>query len=153
MGLGEDFFVHWQETFARLYPRLPRQLVHRNLCPNCLVLRDGQVVGFTQFDMIEEEARLFDVCYAATAILSETADEALYPAWLDVLETLLRGYDSASPLTCEEKQAVYGMLCANQMICVAYFGDREEYREVARRNRAMLRFIAGQRERIERMTA
>ena len=151
MGLDEDFFASWQEEFARLYPRLPRQLIHRNLCPSYVLLRDGQVAGFTQFDMIEEEARLFDICYAATAILSETADEGLYPAWLNVLEALLRGYDSESPLTDAERQAVYGMLCANQMICVAYFGDREEYREVARRNRAMLTFIAGQRERIGHM--
>lgn len=149
MGLGERFFADWQERFTALYPALPRQLIHRNLCPGNLVLRDGQVAGFTQFDMIEEEARLFDVCYAATAILSETADEARYPAWLDVLEALIRGYDSVSPLTAEEKRAVYGLLCLNQMICVAFFGDKDEYRELARRNRAMLRFIAGQRERIE----
>lgn len=151
MGLGERFFDDWQERFAALYPALPRQLIHHDLCPSYLLMRDGQVEGFAQFDRMKEEARLFDVCYAATGILSETADEALYPAWLKVLETLLRGYDSVSPLTREEKQAVYGTLCANQMICVAYFGDREEYREIARRNRAMLAFIVSQQESIEHM--
>lgn len=151
MGLGERFFDDWKERFAALYPALPRQLIHHNICPSYLLMRGGQVEGLTQFDMMKEEARLFDVCYAATGILSETADEARYPAWLDVLEALLRGYDSVSPLTAEEKQAVYGMLCANQMICVAFFGEREEYRELARRNRAMLAFIASRRERIERM--
>ena len=153
MGLGEHFFDGWMEQFTTLYPTLPRQLIHHNLCPSYLLMRDGQVEGFTQFDMMKEEARLFDICYAATGILSETADEARYPAWLDVLEALLKGYDSMSPLTAEEKQAVYGMLCANQMICVAYFGDKEEYREVARRNRAMLSFIAAQKDRIGRMLA
>ena len=151
MGLGEAFFESWQETFGTLYPKLPRQLIHRNLCPSYLLMREGQLAGVTQFDMIEEEARLFDVCYAATSILSETAEETRYPQWLDVLEALLKGYDSASPLTAEEKRAVYGMLCANQMICVAYFGDKEEFREVARRNRAMLTFIAAQKERIDHM--
>ena len=153
LGLGEAFFEAWREEFAALYPMLPRQLIHRNPCPSYLLMRDGQVTGVTQFDMIEEEARLFDVCYAATGILSETGEEALYPAWLDVLEAILRGYDAASPLTGEEKRAVFGMLCAIQMICVAYFADHEEYREVARRNRAMLAFIAGSEERIRLMLA
>ena len=151
MGLGEAFFAGWQERFSDLYPKLPRQLIHRNLCPSYILTHGGQVTGFTRFDMIEEEARLFDLCYAATAILSETWEEALYPAWLDVLEALLRGYDGASPLTGEEKAAVFDMLCAIQMICVAFFDGQEVYREVARRNRAMLRFIAGSRERVERL--
>lgn len=151
MGLGEAFFAGWQERFAGLYPKLPRQPIHRNLCPSYVLMRGGQVAGFTRFDMIEEEARLFDLCYAATAILSETADEACYPAWLGVLEGMLRGYDALSPLTREEKAAVHDMLCAIQMICVAFFDGQEAYREVARRNRAMLRFIAAQRGAIEGM--
>ena len=151
MGLGERFFADWKERFQALYPALPRQMIHHNLSPSYLLMRDGQAEGFTQFEMMKEEVRLFDVCYAATAILSETADEALYPAWLDVLEALLKGYDSVSPLTAEEKQAVYGLLCAHQMICVAYFGEQEEHGELARRNRAMLTFIALRQENIERM--
>lgn len=151
MGLDERFFADWKERFQRLYPKLPRQLIHHNISPSYVLMRDGQVEGFTQFDMMREEARLFDICYAATAILSETGNEARYRAWLDVLEALLRGYDSVSPLTVEEKEAVYDLLCAHQMICVAYFGEREEHRELARRNRAILQFIASQRERIEPM--
>lgn len=144
LGLDEGFFAGWAERFEALYPLLPRQLIHRNLCPSYVLMADGRVTGFTQFDTLEEEARLFDLCYAATGILSETADEALYPRWKDVLEDLLRGYDSVSPLTEEEKRAVPDMLCANQMICVAYFGEHEIDRELARRNREMLRFIATQ---------
>lgn len=151
MGLDESFFANWKDRFQRLYPALPRQLIHHNICPSNLLMRDGQVEGFTQFDLMKEEARLFDVCNAATAILSETGDEARYSSWLDVLEALLKGYDSVSPLTAEEEQSVFDMLCAHQMVCVAYFGEREEHRELARRNRAMLVFIASQRERIKRM--
>lgn len=151
MGLGEAFFAAWQERFANLYPKLPRQLIHRNLCPSYILTRDGQVTGFTRFDMIEEEARLFDLCYAATSILSETAEEARYPEWLDVLSAMLHGYDGASPLTGEEKAAVYDMLCAIQMICVTFFDGQEVYHELARRNRAMLGFIAGHQERILRL--
>lgn len=153
MGLGEAFFAEVQAQFEALYPALPRQLIHRNLCPSYTLLRDGQVAGFTQFDMLVEEARLFDLCYAATSILSETAEEALYPAWLDVLRDLLRGYHSVSPLTSEERRAVFVMLCGIQMICVACFADHEPYRELSRRNRAMLRFIAEHRERIGRIAA
>lgn len=151
LGLDEAFFTGWQERFGALYPKLPRQLIHRNVCRSYVLMRDGQVTGFEQFDMLQEEIRLFDVCYAATGILSETGDEALYPRWLDVLADILRGYDGASPLTAEEKRAVYDVICGIQMISVAYFGEHDVDRELARRNRAMLAFIAGQRARIERM--
>ena len=149
LGLSEAFFTGWQERFGALYPQLPRQLIHRNICRSGVLMRDGQVTGFGQFDMLQEEIRLFDVCYAATGILSETGEEALYPAWLRVLGDILRGYDGVSPLTAPEKQAVFDVLCAIQMICVAYFGEHDVDDELARRNRGMLRFIAGQREAIE----
>ena len=151
LGLDETFFTGWQERFGALYPKLPRQLIHRNVCRSYVMMRDGQVTGFEQFDMLQEEIRLFDVCYAATGILSETGDEALYPRWPDVLADILRGYDSVSPLTAEEKQAVYDVICGIQMICVAYFGERDVDRELARRNRAMLSFIAARQETMERM--
>ena len=142
MGLDEDFFTGWAERFEAVYPMLPRQLIHRNPCPGNVLMAEGRVTGFASFDMMEDEARLFDLCYAATAILSETADEALYPRWKGVIEELLRGYDAVSPLTDAEKRAVPDMLCAIQLICVAYFGENDVDRELARRNREMLRFIA-----------
>ena len=119
--------------------------IHRNICASDTLMADGRVTGFSRFDMMEDEARLFDLCYAATGILSETADEALYPRWKSVLEAMVRGYDSVSPLTDAEKRAVPDMLCAIQMICVAYFGEHEIDRELARRNREMLRFVATMR--------
>lgn len=148
IGLGAAFFEGWQERFSDLYPRLPRQLIHHNLCPSCVQVREGAVTGFMQFDMIGEDARLFDLCYAATGIMSETAEEAAYPRWLGLLGELLRGYNSVSPLTTKEKAAVFDMLCGIQMVCVAYFDGREPYRELARRNRAMLSFIAANQEEI-----
>lgn len=152
MGLGATFFEGWRKRFSNLYPRLPRQLIHHNLCPSYVQVREGVVTGFTQFDMIGEEARLFDLCYAATGILSETAEEAAYPRWLNLLEEMLHGYNSASPLTAEEKLAAFDMLCGIQMICVACFDGREPYRELARRNRAMLTFIAAHRAEIDHIT-
>ena len=151
MGLDKAFFTGWQERFDALYPRLPRQLIHRNVCRSYVLMRDGQVTGFEQFDMLQEEIRLFDVCYAATGILSETGDEALYPRWLDVLADILQGYGSVAALTAEEKRAVYDVICGIQMICVAYFGEHDTDRELARRNRAMLSFIASKKERMEGM--
>ncbi|MCH5287024.1 MAG: helix-turn-helix domain-containing protein [Christensenellaceae bacterium] len=148
LGLGEAFFAGWRERFEALYPQLPRQLIHRNPCPSYVLMAEGEVTGFRQFDMLEDEVRLFDLCYAATGILSETTEEALCPAWLTVLEELVRGYDGASPLTEAERQALPDMLCAIQMISVAYFGEHEIDRELARRNRDMLRFIAARREEI-----
>lgn len=56
--------------FAALQDQLPRQLIHRDLNPgNMLQTEKGW--GFLDFELSERNLRIYDPCYAATAILSE----------------------------------------------------------------------------------
>ena len=150
MGLGEEFFKDYADTFGKLFDKLPKQLVHRDPNPGNVLFADGEVIGFTDFDLSEANVRLWDVCYCATGILNESGGEA-YENWLDILSGILHGYDCEGRLMPEEKQAVFYVLCSIQMICVAYFESHEEFRQLARTNRKMLEFIVKNKAKINQI--
>ncbi len=99
--------------------------------------------------MFEKLPKQLIHCYCATGILSEKRNvENAYEKFPEILDTILHGYDSVNPLTAEEKQAVYYVICSIQMICVAYFESVNEYKELAKTNREMLLYIIEQKDRI-----
>lgn len=148
MGLEDSFFEDYIESFGKLYNKLPKQLIHRNPCPSYVLFADEKVAGFEDFDLSECNVRLWDPCYCATGILSEGTDR-MYEIWLEILKSILHGYNRINPFTSEEKQAVYYVICSIQMICVAFFESCDEYKELAKTNRAMLRYIVGKRKEID----
>jgi AraC-like DNA-binding protein/Ser/Thr protein kinase RdoA (MazF antagonist) len=150
MGLDEEFFTDYIDTFGKLFDKLPKQLIHRDPNPGNILFENGEVSGFIDFDLSEVNVRLWDACYCATGILCESNDEA-YAKWLDVLGGILHGYDSEGKLTAEEKQAVFYVLCSIQMICVAYFESREEFKQLAKTNRKMFMYIVNHKEQIQQI--
>ena len=51
--------------------------------------------------------------------------------------------------TSRKKQAVFYVICSIQMICVAYFETVDMFRELAKTNRRMLKYIIQNRRNIE----
>lgn len=90
--------------------------------------------GFIEFELAERNVRIYDPCYAATAVLSETfgADNE---GWLELCRDILLGYDSVVHLTEEEKQAIPYVILANQFVCVAWFSEQDKYREIFETNK------------------
>ncbi len=150
MGLDEDFFKDFTDTFGKLYDRLPKQLIHRDPNPGNILFENGEVSGFIDFDLSEVNIRLLDACYCATGILSESSDEE-YEKWLDILSGILHGYDSEGKLSAEEKQAVFYVICAIEMVCTAYFESREEFKQLAKTNRKMFKYIVDNKAKIQQM--
>ncbi len=150
MGVPDSFFEEYVRDFGALFEKLPKQLIHRDPNPCNILFCGGDVSGFTDFDLSERNVRLWDPCYCATGILSEQRNvENAYDKFLVILDAILHGYDSVNPLTAEEKQAIYYVICSIQMICVAYFESVNEYKDLARTNREMLVYIIDQKERID----
>ncbi len=150
MGLSDSFFEDYTHNFGRLFEKLPKQLIHRDPNPCNILFCGGEVSGFTDFELSERNVRLWDPCYCATGILSEQRNmENVYDKFPIILENILKGYDSVNPLTVEEKQAVYYVICSIQMICVAYFESVNEYKDLAKINREMLTYIIEQKGKID----
>lgn len=139
LGLEEGFCRKYLEKLAELYPKLPRQIIHRDPNPGNII-RGGDGWGFVDFELSERNARIYDPCYAATAVLSETFPGGA-EGWLDTCRELLTGYDSVAKLTEEEKEAVPYIILANQLVCVAWFAEQEKYRDLLETNKKMTRWL------------
>lgn len=137
--LPEGFPADFAQRVAAL-PQLPGAVIHRDPNPSNLIgTPDG--VGFVDFELSVHSARLFDPCYTATAVLSESFCREDLPwetAWPVFARAVLAGYDAVSPLTPAEWQAAPTLMLGNELLALAAFVDSSRYREVFETNRRML---------------
>ena len=140
INLSQELVTEYKKHFCVVYDKLPKQLIHRNMNLSYVYLKGDEMAGVTDFELSEYCIRLFDVCYAATGILSENFanDNKTMEQWLNLYRNLVRGYDEVIGLTEEEKQALPYVVFSIQLICVAYFADKEEFTELAKINEKML---------------
>lgn len=153
MGLPDSFFDDYVNNFGSLFKSLPKQLIHRNPNPSNILFDKGEVTGFVDFELSHHNIRLFDPCYCATGLLAERlglgdTDDEVYEGWPEILSGILDGYDRINPLTVEEKQAVYYVICSIQMVFMAYCESYPELKEIAKVNREMIKYVADNKERI-----
>lgn len=150
LKLSDGFINGWLERFESLYPRLPRQVIHRDPNPGA-ILSSEQGWGMIDLERAERNARLFDPCYAATAILSESFDEkneAKLNEWTGIYHNLLEGYDSVAALTPQEKECAPFMVLANQFVCTAWFAGQKQYPELYETNLKMTKWILAHAEEL-----
>ncbi|MBP3657489.1 MAG: phosphotransferase [Clostridia bacterium] len=138
----------WLDAYAAraaaLFPRLPVQLIHRDPNPDNILIDEGRVVGFLDFDLARVMPRIFDLCYAATGILCDAfrhADPAMRLRFFDVVRAIWAGYDAVSPLTAEEWQALPDMVLAIELTCVAAFAGSDKLAPQFEANIQMLRLL------------
>lgn len=149
INIPEDFYQDYIDMFGELYEDLQTHAIHRNPTPSDFIIRDGKPVGFMQFELSERNIRIFDPCYAATAILSECFEEnnnIKFFNWIDLYKNIIHGYDSVTKLSNTEKQALPYVIISIQMLCVAYFSDTEKYAEVAKINKYILELLVQNKE-------
>ena len=140
--LTEDFCRDYLDIFSGLYPKLPRQIIHRDPNPGNIIRSDTQW-GFIDFDLSQRNARIYDPCYAATAVLSEIFDTDNHK-WLEIYRNIICGYDSIVHLTEEERRAIPYMVLANQLVCVAWFAGQDKYAELFAVNQKMTLWLIDQ---------
>ncbi len=143
IDLDPDVLENYAAEFNNLYRELPRQTIHRDPNPSNIILAKDKW-GFIDFELSEENARIFDPCYAATAILSESFEEGNEEkllAWVEVMKEIMYGYDSVVKLTDSEKKAIPYMILANQFVSMAFFAGKDKYEELYRTNKAMTEWI------------
>ena len=136
LNLPSTFLDEYLSTIRCLCTKLPKQPIHRDPNPRN-ILFDGSSFGFLDFELSEQNVRIYDPCYAATAILSESKSIQDKTQWIHVYKEIVNGYNSVIPLTPEERQAAAYIVLANQLICVAWFSEQEKYRELFEINKSM----------------
>jgi len=139
LNLSDALCKEYLDGFAGLYPDLPRQIIHRDPNPGNIICAEDQW-GFIDFELAERNVRIYDPCYAATAILSETFGRD-NDAWLGIYRDIICGYDCAAHLTESERKAIPYIILANQFVCLAWFSEQEKYAEIFETNKRMTMWL------------
>lgn len=139
LNLSREFCAEYLSTFSALYPTLPRQLIHRDPNPGNIIC-DAEHWGFIDFELAERNVRIYDPCYAATAVLSETFRENP-DKWLPLCRYILCCYDSVVLLTDEGQTAVPYVILANQFVCIAWFSEQEQCVDLFETNLRMTKWL------------
>ena len=139
LNLSDAFCKEYVNTFANLYPNLPRQIIHRDPNPGNILCAEDRW-GFIDFELAERNARIYDPCYAATAVLSETFGQN-NDRWLEIYRNIICGYDSVAHLTEAERRAIPYIILANQFVCVAWFSEQDKYAEIFEVNKKMTTWL------------
>ena len=150
IDMNPEAMEKYATQFCNLYRNLPHQVIHRDPNPSNIILAKDKW-GFIDFELSEENARIFDPCYAATAILSETFEEGNEDkllTWVEVMKEIMYGYDSVVKLTDAEKNAIPYMILANQFVSTAFFAGKDKYEELYRTNKAMTEWIGRNMEKL-----
>ena len=147
LNLSDAFCKEYLDTFVNLYPNLPRQIIHRDPNPGNIICADDQW-GFIDFELAERNARIYDPCYAATAVLSETFGRE-NDKWLRIYRDIICGYDSVARLTDTERQAIPYVILANQFVCVAWFAEQDKYAELFETNKQMTEWLIEKSEELK----
>ena len=92
--------------------------------------------GVLDFELSQRNIRIYDVVYAAGAVLSETFGRE-EDRWLACWNALLEGYGPAE----NERRAAPLVLLGSQFVCVAWFAGQEKYREIFEINKKMTHWL------------
>jgi len=147
LNLSDAFCREYLDAFSALYPNLPRQIIHRDPNPGNIICA-GDQWGFIDFELAERNARIYDPCYAATAVLSETFGHS-NDKWLGIYRDIICGYDSVAHLTQEERRAIPYVVLANQFVCVAWFSEQDKYAEIFETNKRMTLWLMEKLEELK----
>lgn len=140
--LPDSFFEEYKKSFGEVHHMLPKQVIHRNPNPTNVLFNEREVTGFIDFNLSEKNVRIFDPCYCATGILSESGKvSGGYEKWPEILKGIINGYNSICPLTSYEKASILNVIYSIQMIFIAWLNGRDEEKDIAMENRKMLIWI------------
>lgn len=143
IGMDEEAIKKYLQAMNRLYPKLPKQIIHRDPNPSNIIV-SGDKWGFIDFDLSEKNVRIYDPCYAATAILSETYEEGneeKLKKWIAVMKEIAYGYDAVVSLSDEEKEAIPYVILSNQFIATAWFAGKDKFQALFDVNAKMTKWI------------
>lgn len=143
INLPQEFIKRYEKEFGEIYELLPQQIIHRDPNPGNIILSDDNW-GILDFDLSEKNIRIFDPCYAATAILSESFENDnldKLSQWVVIYKNILYGYDKVAKLSDNEWKAIPFVIITNQFISTAWFSEQEKYKDIYEINKKMTEWM------------
>ncbi len=139
--LAQEEWVKPIEILCSIYPRLPKQQIHRDLHYGNLLFEGTVLTGILDFDLGKKDARLFDIAYFLLGQLLGQKDlMAIKDQWLTFASQFLMGYESITVLEDDEKEALPLMMQCIELLFVVFW-QRQANQEAAEETIKIFRFI------------
>lgn len=120
--LCEEEYLMTVESLESVYDYLPKQLIHRDVLFGNFLFFEGSLSGYIDFDLSQRNIRIFDICYFLTGLLAEETDDAFTQnEWLEIVQSVASGYESAAALSVKEKNAIPCVMKCIEILFIAYF--------------------------------
>ncbi|MDR0272539.1 MAG: phosphotransferase [Clostridiales bacterium] len=120
-GIPQEIFDSCLQ-FENHYRELPRQLIHRDIHFQNILFKNSKVSGFLDFDISQENVRIFDISYLFSSMLVGKYHDADYvKKWHEFACAFLGGYNSENTLQENELNAIYKIILSIQLIFAAYY--------------------------------
>ena len=118
---------------------LPKQIIHRDPNPTNYLFKDGKFSGFLDFEISENNIRIFDLAYVLTGLYIDTpnVDNGI-DKWLLLKDGVINGYNKVNELLEVEHKMLPTVMISIQLIFIAYLEGMENQLELLKRNHKML---------------
>lgn len=138
--LTSDFKENLEEL-KQCYAKLPKQLIHRDIHYGNLLFNECEFSGYIDFDLSQKNIRLFDLCYFLMGVLGgHEKDERDVGIWLQIVTSLIQGYEEIVPLTVLEKESICCVMKSIELLFVAYFLNKSN-EDMAKSATSMHNFV------------
>lgn len=119
-AVSDDLIAFVETRFLALYPKLPRQIIHRDAHLQNMLFYRGQLSGWFDFDLSRRDVRLFDLVYMMSSFqptaLSRIED------WKIICQAILSGYEEVQSLSAAEHEALVVLMLVNGLLFVSFWG-------------------------------
>lgn len=151
--VSENVLQFIEANLSELYPKLPRQLIHRDLHMGNMIFKKGELTGYIDFDLSQINARVFDLCHFALSFLIDNVKSIEKTnKWFDILLHIFEGYNSLNQLKVEEIRSVPTMMLSIELLFISYFINQGEL-DFAQSSADILNWIWEQKINIENVLA
>ncbi|MEC2553442.1 phosphotransferase, partial [Bacillus tropicus] len=124
-------------------------IIHRDMHLSNVIFKYNEFQGFIDFELLERNVRVFDLCYCCTSILSELySDEELRRKWQHIISKIFEGYNKQNILMKEELQSIWYVMLSIQVIFITYF---VQLKDLLKLNEEMFFWIFANKETIEEL--
>lgn len=129
-------------NFEDVYGTLPRQPIHRDIYSGNLLFDNGIFTGYLDFDSLECNVRIFDICYLGASMLVETyQDTNKLEVWKVIFSNILHGYNNISPLLPQELSSIPIMFVLIELIFTAWYSSTGKPKAVVSARLDMVNWI------------
>ena len=110
--------------FCEVFPKLPRQLIHRDVhCQNVL-FDGGHLTGWLDFDLSLRNVRIFDIAYMLAGLLvGNIGDSEKLDIWHKIRHLFVQGHNEVSVLSDDEQNALPLMMIVIEFLFVWWWGE------------------------------